>query len=235
MIYFPKSKGQISHELPVVAGATIVAEGQCLMANTVAGVFGVQPSTASDGTKRFMGFSVSEQMTLVSFPKVEDFILGAGGVFVLSRVPSSGIVLVYDVTVPGTVVTANGGGAGTGWTLTSNSLAISNSLIGHEFRVFYRFAPTVVEAQSIQGDIRPGGPAALLLNQVGVLKSGIVYTSEYDVAVSWMTTDPVIYAGANGQVTTTAASSIQIKGAVISAPNASGPDGAFLGIEFSAD
>lgn len=233
MIYFPKTKGQISHELPVAAGTTIDAEGKCLVSSVVAGVFGVALSSASDAGKQFLGFSVAEQLSLTSFPKVEEFVLGAGAVKVLERTPSGGTLLVYDKTAGSVLVTGSGSGVD-GWTLTGASLAIVNTLVGHTFTVFYRFAPTVVEAQSIQGDIRPGGPAALLLNQVGVLKSGIVYTSEYDTSVSWMGSNPVLYAGASGRVTTTASSSLAIPGTVISAPDAAGPNGAFLGIEFSA-
>ncbi len=227
MLYFPKSRFQVSHEVAVAAGATVTAEGQALVASTVAGVFGAAPSSNSAG-EVFLGVAVAEQLTLTSLPKVEQFVQGAGNTQTLSRTPSGGTLLVYDVTA-GAVIAAGAGG----WSLTGAFLSLDAGTNGHTVRVFYRYAPTTLEAQAVQGDIRPGGAAALQLNQVGVVKSGIIYTSEYDTAVNWLAANPVIKLGANGRFTI-GGTGTTINGVVISAPHSNGPDGAFLGIEFSA-
>jgi hypothetical protein len=230
MIYFPKSRFQISHEVALAAGAAVAAEGQALVASTIAGVFGAAPSAGSSG-ELFLGVAISAQITLASFPKVETFVIGAGLTYTLSRTPSGSTLTVLN----GATAVAAGAGATqyqlSGATLTFGGTGVAAA--GQTIVAVYRFVPTVVEAVSIQGDITPGGTAAAQLGQVGVVKSGVIYTSEYDTAVNWMATNPIITTGANGRFTI-GGSGATVNGVVVAAPNASGPQGAFLGIEFSA-
>jgi hypothetical protein len=228
MIYFPKSKLQVSWEAPVSTGNSITAEGQALMSDVAAGVGGVKPTAGSSDTV-FLGFAVSDMLSITSFPKVEDFVI-TGSTFTLSRTPQASTLAVYDVTAGAALALT------TDYTLATATVTLVTpaSQLNHTLRAFYRWAPTTVEAQALQGDIRPGGAPGALLGQVGIAKSGIMYTSEYDTSVNWLAANPVIKTAASGRVTI-GGSGLTIRGWVISAPNSSGPDGAFLGIEFSAD
>lgn len=229
MLYFPKSRYQLSQEMPVATGATVTAEGQCLVSSTIGGVFGVQPCS-NDSVGTFVGFAVSEQLSLTSMPKVESFTVsgGIGTTLTLSRTPTASTLFIFDNTSNAALAVT------TDWTLATATVTWVTDHTGHTVTAFYRYAPTASEAEAIQGDLKPGGAAGLILNQVGVIKSGVIYTSEYDTSVNWLATNPVVTKGASGRLTIGGAGAALSGVVVIAAPNAGGPDGAFLGIEFQA-
>jgi len=228
MLYFPKSRYQLSQEMSVATGQSVTAEGQCMVASTVAGVFGVEPSAGSSG-ELFMGFAVSEQIGLNSFTSIEALTISSGLTYTTTYTPSSGTVFIFDNTDNVALVVT------TDYTISGSVISFTGStaIAGKSVTVFYRYAPTTVQANSIQGNIKPGGPAAAVWNQVGVIKSGVIYTSEWDTSVNWLATNPALKTGANGRVTI-GGSGVAINGVVVAAPNSGGPDGNFLGIEFSA-
>ena len=228
MIYLPKSRFQLSHELPVYPGGTVAAEGQCLVSRSGTAGFGVEPSGSSNSNQNFVGFSVSDMITLASFPKVDSFVVtgGVNSTVDLSRTPQASSYILFAGT---TALTET-----TDYTLSGKTVTWVTNQAGKTITAVYRYAPTVVEAQMIQGDIRPGGAPGALLGQVGVAKSGVIYTSQYDTAQNYTAANVVLKTGANGRVTI-GGSGLTIRGWVIQAPHANGPDGAFLGIEFSAD
>lgn len=228
MIYFPKSRYQLSQEMPGVASNPITSEGQCLVAQSIGGVFGVRPCS-NDTVGNFAGFAVAEQLSLLSVPKVESFVVsgGAATTLQLSRTPEASTLFIFNVT-DGVALAVT-----TDWTLSGDTVTWVNTQIGDTVTCYYRFAPTTVEAQAIQGDVKPGGAAGLLLGQVGVIKSGVVYTSEYDTSVDWLANNPVVKTGAGGRVTIGGAGQT-LPAYVISVPHSNGPDGAFLGLEFAA-
>lgn len=228
MIYFPKSKLQVSHELPVYPGSVVVAEGQVLVSKSGTAGNGVEPTGSSNSGQTVVGFAVSDMLSITSFPKLEEFVVtgGAGSTTVLQRTPQASSYVLY---ADGVALTET-----TDYTLASKTVTWVNSQANKTVRFVYRFAPTTVEAQALQGDIRPGGAPGSLLNQVGVAKSGVIYTSEYDTAIDWTAANPAIKTGANGRVTV-GGGGLAVRGWIVQAPNAGGPDGAFLGIEFSAD
>lgn len=229
MIYFPKSRTQLSQEMPVATGSTISAEGQCLVSSTIGGVFGVKACN-NDSVGTFVGFAISEQISLTSMTKVERFTVSAGiaSTLVLSRTPTASTLFIFNVTTNTALAVT------TDWTLSNATVTWVTDQTGATIDAYYRYAPSVVEAQALQGDIKPGGPAGALLNQVGVLKSGILYTSEYDTSVNWLATNPVVKTAASGRLTIGGAGQTLTGVVVIAAPNSSGPDGAFLGLEFQA-
>ena len=228
MIYFPKSRSSVSYEAPVASGQLITAEGQGLVGVTTVGVYGVQPCTNST-TNKFVGFAVSEQLTLSTLPKVERFsVTGADGTtIVLAKTPSAANVFIYDVT--GSVALA----ITTDWTRSGDTITWVTDQSGNDVDVFYRYSPTAAEAQAYQGDIKPGGAAGLILNQVGVFSRGVIYTSEYDTSVDWLAASPTVKTGASG-VVTIGGSGSTLSAVVVAAPHSDGPDGAFLGLEFDA-
>lgn len=220
MLYFPSTRQYISIELPVAPGSAVTAEGQALIADTTTGVFGVKPS-AGASTDNFVGVSVSQQMTLNFVAKVEESVLGTGHTFTLARTPASGTLSVYDLTT-GVVVAAGGGG----WTLAGKVVTVDAAFEGRLLAYTYRYAPTATEARAIQGDVYPGGPAGAAVDQVGVIKNGIIYTTEFDAAVNWRATNPTIRVAANGLFTIGGSGAI-VPCALVSVPSVAQP---FLGL-----
>ena len=220
MLYFPNTRQYVSIELPVAPGSLIAAEGQALIADTTTGVFGVRPSTGG-ATDNFVGVAVSQQQTLAFMSKVEDGVHPAGNTFTLARTPAAGTLSVYNLTT-GAVVPPGGGG----WTLAGRVVTLAVATLGNNLAYTYRFAPTAMEARTLQGDVYPGGPAGALVNQVGVIKNGVVYTTEFDSAVDWRATNPVIRVGANGLFTIGGAGAI-VNCALVSVPSVAQP---FLGL-----
>lgn len=221
MLYFPNTRQYVSVELPVAPGSKVTAEGQALVADTVAGgVFGVKPSTGA-ATDNFVGVSVGQQMTLSFMSKVEEGVQGAGNTFTLARTPSASTLSVWSVT-DGVAVPAGAGG----WTLAAAVVTLDAAWAGDTLRFTYRYAPTVNEARAIQGDIFPGGPAGDLVNQIGVIKNGNVYTTEFDSSVNWHAANPTVRVGANGLFTIGGAGTI-VPCAIIAVPSVEQP---YLGL-----
>ncbi len=224
MLYFPQGRTYISQEFPVALGATVPAEGLALVANTSNGSFGVQPSNADAGEK-FVGISISMQMTLTNLARVETQVVPASNTLTLERAPSAGTTSVYDVTAAA-VVPAAGPGA---WSLVGSTLTLTAAETGHEVNVSYRFVVTAQESMQIQGDIYPGGAAGLVVGQVGVLKNGTVFTSEFDTTQNWNVANPVVTTGMDGQFTIGGAGDT-VPGFVVNVPSATSP---YLGLNLT--
>lgn len=196
MLYFPKGRQFIGQEFPIATGQSVVAEGCALVAVSAAQAYGVQPSSAS-ASELFVGCSVSQQLSLLFQTICEDIVEPSTQTIVLKRTPSAaGTVGVYDVTSNAAIATGGGG-----WTLSGQTLSFAAGTVGHELIITYRYAITAVEARALQGDIFPGGAAGNLVGQVGVIRNGIVYTTEFDSAKNWFASNPVVLSGAGGLFT----------------------------------
>jgi hypothetical protein len=194
MLYFPKTRVAVSNELPIAVGASIQAEGLALVADNTGGVFGVKPSIG-DAADVFMGVSISQEFPLLAMPKVEEQTQPAANTVTLARTPITGTLAVTDTTSGLFLV------AGTDYTVSGKVVTLLAATTGHTHRITYKFVPTALEAESIQGDIYPGGAAGTRFGQCGLLKSGAVYTTEFDSAVDWSQPAPIVTTGANGQFT----------------------------------
>lgn len=199
MLYFPKGRQFIGSELPIASGQSVVAEGCALIGTGSAGVWGVQPSSATT-TETFIGASVAQQLSLLFQTIVEDIIQPSTALITLKRIPSSSATVgVYDVTANAAIPTGGGG-----WTLSGQQLTFQSSTNGHELLITYRYAITAIEARALQGDIVPGGAAGNLVNQVGVIRNGVIYTTEFDTSQNWFATNPTIKTVAGGLFSTSA-------------------------------
>ncbi len=232
MISRPLTRVVNSTEMFVAPGATILAEGSALVRVGGATSAGVQPSTGAAG-EVFVGLSFAGT-SAYPFPegsgnKVEEFTVGIGGVVTLARTPLTGAVGVYDLTLGRALV------AGTDFTLVSNTL--TGLTVGDDIVATYRFNLSVVEAVALYGNVQPGGYSGAYVNQIGVIRSGFVMTSEFDASKSWAgagaTAATALVAGANGQLTlgTVGTNGASVPGAVTRVPDDGYP---FLGIEFTA-
>lgn len=222
MIYGPFSKYVDSSEVVVAPGAVIDAEGMVLVRANGAQAAGVLPSTG--GTSEvFAGFSLagtSAAPFLEGFTnKQETFVVPATGKVTLQFAPVPNQVFVYDVTAGAAVASP---------TVTGKS--ITGLTVGDEVVVTYKYALSVVQARSLQGDVQPGGYSGAYIGQIGCIKRGVVYTSEFDASKDWNAATSV-KAAAGGQVTDQTGTGITLNAVIIAAPTS---EVAFLGLEFSA-
>lgn len=188
-----------SVERPVAVGVTITDEGQPVVADSTGSVFGVKPCT-NTAAEQFMGVSLSQQMTPLEFPKIEELTV-SGLVVTTAKTPLAGTIRVYNVT-KAAVVTAGGAAGNYGISGSTITIVTGGTTVNTDvLRVSYRYAPTTLEARSLQGDIPPGGAASLTLGTIGVIEEGDIYTTEYDTSVDWTANPVIVTLGASGVFT----------------------------------
>jgi len=222
MIYGPLSKYPDSAEAAVGPGVYITAEGLALVRAQGAQSAGVMPSTGTSADV-FAGFSLAGTSAAPFAEgyanKIETFVVPATGIVTLQFTPVTGQTFVFDVTsnsaVASPVVTGN---------------QVSGLTVGDQVNVTYKYALTVVQARALIGDIQPGGYSGAYIGQIGLIKRGLIYTSEYDASKNWNAATAIKLA-ANGQITDQSGTGLAINGYVVAAP---GSDIPYLGIEFSA-
>jgi hypothetical protein len=222
MIYGPFSKYVDSSEMAVAPGAVIDAEGMVLVRASGAQAAGVMPSTG--GTSEvFAGFSIagtSAAPFMEGFTnKQETFVVPSTGRVTLQFAPVPNQVFVYDVTAGAAVSSP-----------TVSGKSITGLTAGDQVVVTYKYALSVVQARALQGDVQPGGYSGAYIGQIGCIKRGVIYTSEFDASVDW-TAATGVKAAAGGQVTNQAGSGITLPAQIIATPTS---EVTFLGLEFSA-
>lgn len=222
MLYLPLSKFSDSAETVVAPGAVITAEGQALVRAVGAPSTGVQPSAAGS-SEIFAGFAFAglsaAPMAALYANKVETFLVPFAGAVTLEFAPAAGQLFVLDVTA----------GAQDS-TVSVTGKVLSGLVAGNTVTVTYKYALTVIQSRALQGDVQPGGYAGASVGQIGLVKRGLIYTSEFNAGVNWAAATAIKLA-ANGQVTDQSGSGATINGYVVSVPGEEVP---FLGINFSA-
>lgn len=222
MIYFPLTKIVDSSEAAVAPGASITAEGQALIRVTGAQSTGVQQALGAAG-EIFAGFAIAgvsaAPLPALYATKVESFVVPGSGIVQLAKTPVSGQLAVFDNTAAAAVATPTVVGS------TVTSLTAGNTVT-----VTYKFALSVIEARTVQGDVQPGGYAGAYVNQIGVAKRGTLYFDQFDASKNWAAATGLKLA-ANGQITDQSGTGVAIVGYIVATPNQEVP---YLGIEFSA-
>lgn len=215
------SKFESSSEATVAPGAVILAEGQAMVRAPGATSLGVMPSTAATATEVFVGFAIAGTSAL-PFPeaytnKVITVTVPSTGIVTLPLTPVAGQIFAFDNTT-GAVATFTAAGA-----------VLSGLTAGDSVTFTFKYAMTVVQATALAGNVQPGGYAGAYVNQIGLVKRGLVFTSEFNVAANWAASTAIKLA-ANGQITDQTGTGATIQGAVVQLPSIEYP---FLGIEFS--
>jgi hypothetical protein len=222
MIYFPLTKIVDSSEAAVAPGANITAEGQALIRVTGAQSTGVQQSLGA-ASEVFAGFSIAgvsaAPLPALYAVKVESFVVPGSGIVQLAKTPVAGQLAVFDNTAGTPVATPTVVGS-TVTTLTA----------GNTVTVTYKYALTVIESRSQQGDVQPGGYAGTYVGQIGIAKRGTIYFDQFDASKNWAAATSLKLA-ANGQITDQSGTGVALVGYVVATPNQEVP---YLGIEFSA-
>lgn len=184
MLYFPATRINLSRERPVASGEMVTAEGAAMVFDLAAQ--GVKQSTGVAG-EQFIGASIAQQLTPAYLPRVETLVVGASvaNTVTLAETPVGGTLFILDQTSG--VVQA----AGTPAT-TANEYSIAGKVVtfnaaqnGDTMYIAYRYAPTVLQIQNMQGMIPAGGSASIFLNSIGLVTNGEIWTTEYDTSVNW--------------------------------------------------
>ncbi len=223
MIYGPLSKYPDSSEAAVAPGIVISAEGLALVRAKGAQSAGVMPSTGTSADV-FAGFSLAGTSAAPFaegfMNKVESFVVPATGSVTLQFAPVANQTFVFDNTTDTAVGSP---------TVVGNQ--VTSLTVGDEVTVTYKYPLTVVQARALMGDIQPGGYSGAYIGQIGLIKRGLIYTSEFDSSKDWTAAQAVKLA-AGGQLTDQSGSGVAIANClIIATPGAEVP---YLGIEFSA-
>jgi hypothetical protein len=151
--------------------------------------------------------------------KQETFVVPATGNVTLQFAPVPNQTFVFDVTTNSAVASP-----------VVTGKVVSGLTAGDQVVVTYKYALSVVQARSLQGDVQPGGYSGAYIGQIGLLKRGMIYTSEFDASKNWAAATAVKLA-AGGQLTDQTGSGNVVPCQIIAVPNA---EVTYLGLEFSA-
>lgn len=221
-IYFPQARGPISGEAATAAGAMFHAEGQALVRTNTNQAAGVHPSTGA-ASDIFIGFSVASTVGAAFaepyYNAVKRYVVPSGGSITLDRTPVAGQVGIYDETAAAAVAVTS--------PVTVHGATIAGLTPGNVVVVTYKWALTVLDRVSLFGNEQPGGYVGNVVDQIGYIRFGTVYTSEFDASKDWKSATAIKLAP-NGQITDQTGSGVVIPGATII--NVPGTQVPFLGI-----
>lgn len=225
MIYAPLSSPIRSREYPLLSTATLAQDGQALSRGLIGQTFGATPSSATAG-ENFLGFLMGQSSAVpfqqVTAVKTERFTLAAGKTVTLGKTPSAATTFVYNITTSAAATPDSVTGAVVDLTTAG--------VVGNVYDITYRYAMTVVEARSRNGDVSPGGYAGLSTGTVSVMQAGTIYHDQFDSSKNWAAATSVKL-GAAGLVTDQTGTGTTLSCSIISTPSVDYP---FLGLEFSA-
>lgn len=224
---------------PLYSLAPAIEEGMALTAVMENGHQAANVAAAPGGTDVFLGFSFGYYTRPVSLVAVETYTVPAGGgTIALANSPLNGAsgagLRVYNNTA-GSAITYNAT-AGTGvyqiGGTGNQTLTFNAAQAGASVTVTYAYSPTVIQAQAMVGDGAYFGSAqpSDVTGTIGLIRRGLIYTSNFDPAIDFTAVNAALKVGANG-IVSTAGSGPAINGLVYELPTADFP---FLGINFSA-
>lgn len=226
MIYSPLSSLLRTREAALAANAQPTADGQAFVSVIENGHQVVKPSTGAAGEK-FAGLAAT-QTSAASFLQttavaVETLVVPASKQLNLGRAPIAGTTQVRDEATGAPIAPDSV----TGKTVDLTTAGVPSSTVV----VTYRYALTVVEARSRNGDVTPGGYAGLTTGSLSLVQAGVVYTDQFDTSLDWGKANESVVLGPNGQLSTKTANpdGTVVSGAIAALPSAEYP---FLGIEY---
>lgn len=223
-VYYPLSFATRSEDMPKQVGATATANGQALIGDVVSGPFGVAVSTGA-GTDKFVGF-LSAQTSALPFAQSvgvqsETATLSVSGTYTLGKVPLGGTTLLYDVTAGAAVSSGS-------YTIDGSGNVTYVAGAGHSVYFVYQFTLSVSMARARFGDIQPGGYFGDTVGSWSVMRSGTIYTDQFDTSKSYEDATAIKLAS-GGKVTDHSGAGNAINANIVSIPSSTKP---FLGLSF---
>lgn len=215
---------RIIRSLPenVAPGVIIHEEGVPLAYVKVNGEQFVQPCTGASG-ELFAGFSLSRNVPPAVLPKVEQ-IVGKVGTQSLMRAPVAGQVLVKAADGSTRTIIATGAPAATEVKISAQGDFTNHADdVDVSFTVQYMYIPSVIEAQTVVGDLPIGGLPSSAMGTIGSIKQANISTNFYDASADWSNVS-LVKLGAGVLVPGTAAD--HVPGVIVK--NAPSVDNGFL-------
>jgi hypothetical protein len=230
---FDRSKSTYSsnRSYNVLAGATIAAEGQAMIA-VDNGLGGIAARVATGAaSEKFIGFSRTDNIRVTTEVVVESIVVPAGGGLVNLKHGQivSGSTLAYNVT--GAVALTQVGVAPAAgevqFNITNGTITFNAAEAGDTVTVQYRYNMTVEQSKLKHRNSLPNNIATDYLSIVGVMGGeGTMYTDQFDPSVLF-TSLQTVRLGANGLTNTGAGTII---GYVTQVPSVSN---SMLGVKFT--
>lgn len=177
------------------------------------------------------GISISQQNTITQSGFVDTLTASSASPYttnLTNPLAATTAIYVYDNTAGSamTIVTAAPTTGQVEVAAGSTLLTFNSAQAGHSVTAYYRYNLTAAQSIGLQGTILPGGDSGAILNVVGVLIAGDVYTDQWDASVAW-TGNPVAVKLSTAGLFTVGGSGISVPGRVIHAPTSDDP---FLGL-----
>jgi hypothetical protein len=217
---------------PIYSLSAKIEEGMalCYIQEGGLGKVFVQPTVA--GTDVFMGFAYSYFIAPATLVAVETYTVPSSVAYTvtLNNTPLSPTtdMLVKDST--GSTYVYNASPTGDEFSVSGATLTFPSTAAGAVVTVTYAYNPTVVQVEYLFGDGVAGQTtAAAVTGTIGLIRRGILYTSNFDPVVDW-STNPAMKV-INGGLIGTGGSGASIPGYVVEVPSTDSP---YLGINFSA-
>jgi len=181
----------------------------------------------------FAGVSISQQNTLTQSGYVDQLTSSSGATPIANLtypLATATAVYIFDNTTSVSLTPQIAASPATGFVQVaagSTLLTFNAAQAGNSVTVYYRYNLTAAQSVGLQGTILPGGDSGAILNVVGVLIAGDIYTDQWDASVAWTTNPVVVTLGTTG-LFTVGGSGIKVpNGRVIHAPTSDDP---FLGL-----
>lgn len=221
MLQLRETRIVTSKHMPVASGVQIPEEGIALAYVKEAGDTKVQPATGVAG-EVFAGVSFARNSAPAMLPNVETGVVGAGKSITLARTPLAGQVM---VKVGSSVLTLGGGAPADAahGQIVGDHVTFHADHVGSAYTVQYIYAPTVIEARAVKGDVQIGGLASVALGVVGVVQNAEISTNFFDASQDW---SGALYAklAANGTFAPAADAASGIHGVIVkNTPSSANP------------
>lgn len=220
----------------VASGVTIANEGAVLVSVIEDGIEKVKLSAGESGEKA-VGFSWSNSIipgtVVVSDDKTLPAVTtAAASTIAIANGVAGSFRIVGSTTTSWTLVASAAEVTSSGkffYDATTGVLTVWNIVAGEDLAITYRKNLTVIEQQTLYGDVRPNMNAGAFLGQITIIRgNGEMHTDQYDTSVDWSSATDA-YTGANGLLTSANTSGV-IVGRIVARPSASNK---YIGVAFN--
>lgn len=223
-------------EVPVAPAATIAHEGAVAKAVLSNGEETALLTAGDSATEAISGFTLNSNLIESQRVVFEAGAVPAVAPYTVQLAHGnivSGQVLVYNVTA-GSNMTVVGGAPAAGEVqvnLVSGLLTFNVAQAGAVLQIRYKYNLSALESILFNGERPVNAKANSAAGTITLIQgNGELYTDQYDVTKDFSAIVGVVFADANGIITTTSAGKSPITGSrVIHVPTAADP---FLGIKF---
>lgn len=232
-----RTKYFYTKEVPVSPTKTIAHEGAVVKGVLVAGNEAAELTAGDSATESIIGFSENSNVIEGQRIAIETGAVPASGAYTVQLAHGdlvSGQVRVYDVTNSAELTVITTGNPTASQVLVaavSGLLTFNSAKAGVAVQVSYKYNLNQTESILFNGERPVNAKANTAQNTITVIRGmGELYTDQYDVTKDFSAVSGVVYAGANGIITTDNTKTPIAGSRVVHVPTAADP---YLGIAFN--